>query len=74
MKTSNSSIECQVTLKKVASYFTSSLYLKADQFRCQNGEGCIYNGWLCDGDADCGDQSDENTEICSQETVEYKSR
>ncbi len=36
---------------------------KADQFRCQQQRRCIPMSWVCDGDNDCGDASDEQAEI-----------
>ena len=28
-------------------------------YSCFTGEKCIRNSWVCDGDNDCGDKSDE---------------
>jgi hypothetical protein len=33
------------------------------EFPCDNGN-CVYVGYVCDGDDDCGDGSDESTLLC----------
>ena len=35
-----------------------------ENFKCKSEEICIPKGYVCDGDIDCDDGSDENIEIC----------
>ena len=37
------------------------------EFRCLNKFYCIHKTWLCDGDTDCPDGSDESVQICGTE-------
>ncbi len=38
------------------------------EFHCDNGE-CIPGYWVCDYQDDCGDNTDENEELCGGKTV-----
>ena len=40
-----------------------------DEWECDNGK-CIPEGWLCDQWDDCGDDSDEATDLCPEEEPE----
>lgn len=39
-----------------------------DEYTClvDGDEECLSVNWLCDGDVDCDDRSDEDPEVCAQ--------
>uniref|UniRef100_T1I525 Uncharacterized protein n=1 Tax=Rhodnius prolixus TaxID=13249 RepID=T1I525_RHOPR len=42
----------------------SSVECKLRQFRCNNTK-CVQLSWMCDGENDCGDNSDETAPQCA---------
>ena len=38
---------------------------RPDHFQCNNSR-CVLKGWLCDGDDDCLDNSDETNQKCRE--------
>ena len=45
--------------------FLASRTCPSSEFTCDNG-GCVSRSWLCDGDNDCGDNSDETGQQCGE--------
>ena len=49
---------------KTLTYNSSFPTCGENEFRCLNRFYCIHNSWLCDGDNDCPDGSDESVDQC----------
>lgn len=52
------------TLPPTKTYTTASS-CRSDQYKCKNEMKCLHQTWVCDGEADCQDLSDESADICS---------
>ncbi|XP_030628050.1 low-density lipoprotein receptor-related protein 1B [Chanos chanos] len=39
------------------------------EFLCRDGRSCVSESWICDGEPDCPDSSDETLSRCSQEVL-----
>lgn len=46
-----------------ATRFPNGAYCPATKFECKN-HVCVQSSWICDGDNDCGDGSDEELHLC----------
>lgn len=50
--------------------FAVGRHCPLDEFQCNNTL-CKPLGWKCDGEDDCGDNSDENPEECGEEGLNH---
>lgn len=56
-----------------ATRFPNGTYCPAFLFECKN-HVCVQPHWKCDGDNDCGDNSDEELHLCRKERHEHKTK
>ena len=48
--------------------FSENVTCKAGYFPCAEGsQKCIESWWVCDGDAECSDGSDESPALCGKQ-------
>lgn len=69
---------CNLTHNKQYSYLqlyknwqtaviTGAFFCRPDEFVCNNTL-CKLHSWVCDGEDDCGDNSDEDAELCGKKS------
>lgn len=44
-----------------------AFFCRPDEFVCNNTL-CKLHSWVCDGEDDCGDNSDEDVELCGKKS------
>lgn len=49
--------------------FAAQMTCGVDEFRCKDSGRCIPALWKCDGESDCGDDSDEPKEECGKKSA-----
>ena len=54
-------------------YFSAETTCASSDFSCTNGH-CVSRSWVCDGDDDCGDRSDEEPQQCCKTQFSYNLR
>ncbi|XP_071105388.1 neurotrypsin-like [Haliotis cracherodii] len=56
------------TGRKITSCSQAASNCSANQFLCRRKNTCVPRRWMCDGDNDCGDNTDESDVICASPT------
>lgn len=51
-------------------FFTANTMCQPEELLCSESKRCISKKWICDGDPDCSDESDE--ENCDQSRTTQK--
>lgn len=47
---------------------TGAFFCRHDEFICNNTL-CKLHSWVCDGEDDCGDNSDEDADMCGKNRI-----